>query len=352
MDDTSRGLGDDAMEGRGEDTTRGYASGEAATPGAHSSSARAKTTARSRAAGSPASDAAGSMPTAPDAADAERDPDSERRTREIRAEIEQTRDEMSETIDAIQEKLRPGNVVAEATERVKTATTERVRNMVGSASQSAQGAMERTRHMADDLMDSGRHSAIPAAMIGIGAAWLLIDRLRNRDREYDAGYRRDYRSWRAGPAYNESDEYYRSSGWKPQYGEYGSEGYGAEGYRYDSGAQSESGESMTARTSQVASQARETAMRTSRRARNQFQRLMHDNPLMVGAAAVAIGAVVGMTLPETERENEWLGEAKENLVDKAQDMARTAASRAQEAAGDLAGQVASEVISGSKDTKK
>jgi hypothetical protein len=341
------------MEGRGEDTTRGYASGEAATPGARSSSPRAKTTARSRAAASPASDAAGSMPAAADSADAELDPDTERRAREIRAEIEQTRDEMSETIDAIQEKLRPGNVVAEATERVKTATTERVRNMVGSASQSAQGAMERTRHMADDLMDSGRHNAIPAAMIGIGAAWLLIDRLRNRDRDYDAGYRRDYRSWRAAPGYNESDEYYRSSGsWKPQYGEYGSEGYGAEGYRYDSGEQSETGESITERTSQAAAQARQAAMRTSRRARNQFQRLMHDNPLMVGAAAVAIGAVVGMTLPETERENEWMGEAKENLVDKAQDMARNAASRAQDAAGDLAGQVASEVISGSKDTKR
>ena len=34
----------------------------------------------------------------------------------------------------------------------------------------AQGAMERTGYVAGDLMEGGRHSAIPAAMIGIGAA--------------------------------------------------------------------------------------------------------------------------------------------------------------------------------------
>ena len=332
MDDTSRGLGDDAMDGRGDEATRGYAGGDATTPTPRTSSPRAKSAGRRRAVGSPTSDT-------PNEGTEGLDPDSERRTKEIRAEIEQTRGEMSETIDAIQEKLRPGNVVAEATERVKNATTERVRNMVGSASQTAQGAMDRTRDMAGDLMDRGSQTSIPAAMIGIGAAWLLIDRLRNRDREYDAAYRRDYRA---------------SSSWKPQYGEYGGEGYGAEGHRYDSGEQSGMGETIdrvSSRASEAASQARYAAMRTSRRARNQFQRLLQDNPLIIGAAAVVIGAAVGLALPETERENEWMGEAKENLVDKAQDMARTAATRAQEAAGDLAGEVAAQVVSGSKDKK-
>ena len=330
MDDTSRGLGDDEMEGRGDETTRGYASGDATTPGPRTVSTRAKSSGRRRPAGSPTT-------ATPNEETEGLDPDSHRRTKEIRAEIEQTREDMSETIDAIQEKLRPGNVVAEATERVKNATTERVRNMVDSASQTAQGAMDRTRHMAGDLMDTGPQTAIPAAMIGIGAAWLLIDRLRNRDREYDSAYRRDYRA---------------SGSWKPQYGEYGSEAYGAEGYRYDSGEQSGMGETVnrvSERASEAASQARYAAMRTSRRARNQFQRLLLDNPLMIGAAAVVIGAAVGLALPETERENEWMGEAKENLVDKAQDMARTAATRAQEAAGDLAGEVAAQVVSGSKD---
>src|SRR5688500_10471381 len=36
----------------------------------------------------------------------------ERRTREIRADIAQTREELSETVTAIQERLRPANVAA------------------------------------------------------------------------------------------------------------------------------------------------------------------------------------------------------------------------------------------------
>ena len=51
-----------------------------------------------------------------------------------------------------------------------------------------------------------------------------------------------------------------------------------------------------------------------------------------------------MALPETERENEWLGETRDNVLEKAQDAARTAATRAQEAVGDAAGEVAKKVV--------
>ena len=56
----------------------------------------------------------------------ELDPETERRARQIQAEIADTREELSETIDALQAKLRPSNIVSDATEKVKTATTERV----------------------------------------------------------------------------------------------------------------------------------------------------------------------------------------------------------------------------------
>ena len=73
---------------------------------------------------------------------------------------------------------------------------------------------------------------------------------------------------------------------------------------------------------------------------------MRENPLVAGAAAAVIGAVVGIALPETERENEWLGDAKETVMDRAQDVAREAATAVQEAAGDMAGEVAKTVVGG------
>ena len=122
--------------------------------------------------------------------------------------------------------------------------------------------------------------------------------------------------------------------------------------RYDrdarsTGASADTGWSDT--TERLASGAHDAARatrRTGRQAQNQLQRLMRENPLMAGAAAAVIGAAVGMALPETERENEWLGDAKETVMDRAQDVARDAATAVQEAAGDMAGEVAKTVIGG------
>jgi hypothetical protein len=248
---------------------------------------------------------------------------------------------MSETIDAIQEKLRPGNIVAGATDRVKNATTERVRKMAGSASETAQGAMESTREMAGNLAEGARQNAIPAAMIGIGVAWLLIDRFRDRrDRDWRQYESRGYASSYRTPGYYGGDEYYRARASSPYgtgYSEYGSSDYDAENR-----TPADYEEGLSSRVEDV----RERALRTGRRARGGFERLLHSNPLMVGAAALAVGAAVGLALPETERENEWMGEARDNVVERAQDLARNAATRAQDAVGDAATEVASRVVSG------
>ena len=137
MDDTSRRMtpNEDAaargeqISGRGHDEVRNYA---AATP-----------------------------------PDAELDQDARRRTQEIRHDIERTREDMSETIDAIQEKLRPGNIVAGATERVKQATTERLKGMAHSAGETAEGYMSHTRN---GILETARQNPIPAALIGFGVA--------------------------------------------------------------------------------------------------------------------------------------------------------------------------------------
>jgi hypothetical protein len=91
------------------------------------------------------------------------------------------------------------------------------------------------------------------------------------------------------------------------------------------------------------------ARRASRQAQNQLQRMTRENPLAVGAGALLLGAAVGLALPETERENELLGEARDSMVDRAQEMARSAAARAQETAANLAGEAASRIVSGTQE---
>ena len=63
-----------------------------------------------------------------------------------------------------------------------------------------------------------------------------------------------------------------------------------------------------------------------------FNQMLQQNPLAVGAVAVAAGTAVGLLLPTTEFENEYIGETGEMLVDKAEDVARGALDKVQSAA--------------------
>jgi hypothetical protein len=64
---------------------------------------------------------------------------------------------------------------------------------------------------------------------------------------------------------------------------------------------------------------------------DRFQRWMRENPLAVGAAALAVGAAVGLSAPATDAENAWLGEARDGLVERVQDVAKDTVTEATQA---------------------
>ena len=276
-------------------------------------------------------------------------------TKRIRDEIENTRGEMSETIDAIQEKLKPGNIVANATERVKTATTERVRDMADTASQAAQQAMDYGRETADSVVDTARQNPIPLALLGVGAAWWLVNRSKNSssrnfdDRSYeeDAGVIDRLRrnpvpaalagiglTWLASASSERNGE-------RPRYRRNEEFRYGrgnrASGDRLSEGPDATGAISqVTARTKEYATDAADSVQRMARQRKNQLQRTMEQNPLLVGASALILGAAVGLAVPESDTENEWMGDARDNVIDRARDMARGAANKVEEAASSVA----------------
>jgi hypothetical protein len=263
----------------------------------------------------------------------------EARARELRGEIAETRSGISETIEAIQERLQPGNLVAQAGETVRNAATEKVKQMANTAGDAAD------RVLRSSFIETVRENPIPAAMIGIGAAWMLFNR-----RAESRGYQ------------DTSDETYRPYGRSGRYVSYG-EGfdrpyertYGAVGTRGTIGA--DDSQSMatrakdyaadvTSRAQEFTGEIRETARRTSRRAQVKFEDVLRNNPLALGAAAALVGAVVGMTVPSTETENQLMGEARDSVVERARGLASDAADRVSEAAGsvqDLAARAADQV---------
>jgi ElaB/YqjD/DUF883 family membrane-anchored ribosome-binding protein len=247
-------------------------------------------------------------------------------------EIERTRADMSETVDAIQERLNPQNLKEQAKDRVKEAT-------VGRAREARSG-----------IVDTVRANPLPAALTGIGLGWLFMNARKQsssrpsyRDVAYrDTAYVEGYPTNEYAPA---------AYGYPPRYEERGAGGSSAGqtlGNARDrvgetaTQAQDKAGElagRAQDQASQLTSQTRDQAGRLgdqaryqARRASGGFQRMLRENPLAVGALSVGVGAAVGLAIPETRKENEVMGETRDNLVDKAQEKVQETQQKVQQVA--------------------
>ena len=272
-----------------------------------------------------------------------------------RAQIERTRSDMSETIDAIQNKLSPSNIAHQAKDTVKDATIGRAQDMVDNAQETAKG-------VGTSILDSIRENPVPAALAGIGLGWLFMSaRQRSSQQTQYRGYR---------PAYG----YDRTRGYtNDRTGTYnyptGGQG-GPSGIRGTvSQAQDKAGQvadqvqdtagqvavqvqqtagqvadqvqqtagQVTGQVQDTASQLANQAQYTAQRAQSGFQQMLYERPLAVGAAAVALGVAVGLAVPETEKENQLMGEARDTLVDRVQQQAQDTAQKVQNVAEEAVG---------------
>jgi hypothetical protein len=263
------------------------------------------------------------------------EPGPEVRTRQIRAEIEQTRGEMSETVNEIQERLRPGNIASHAAETVKEAASERMRDIAES-----------------DSIHYVRANPIPTAMVGIGIAGLAWLAFGGRDAdEYSGGrYRGVSQDWRRAPRGYDAGVRYRGTSAN---GEYESDAYdfespaghayaGTESYGTGSGVAS----NLSHRTGEMAREFRSGAEQTSRivrqkayRAQSQLQRTWNESPMLIGAAAAVLGALIGSAVPETERENQLMGETRDNMIEGVEQAVKDKVEQVQTAATDAVTQV-------------
>lgn len=253
------------------------------------------------------------------------DPDAGRgrSSREIRSEIDRTRSDMDDTFAALDAKLTPKEIGLELWSLFKGGSTT--------------GASK--------LWQVAREHPMPAAVVGLGLGWLMVESSRKSD-AYDGRDRGDYRGYGAS-SYRQG--YARS-------GSYGDYSYDAD---EDSGvlsaakdkvqdvagsakeALSSAGDKVSDLGHQVADKAsnlghqvadkasnlghqvsdkasglRRQAKTQVRRARVGFWQTMEENPLMVGAATLALGVVVGLLIPSTDKEDELMGETRDQLLDQ------------------------------------
>src|SRR5688572_15962667 len=86
-----------------------------------------------------------------------------RTSEQIQKEIQQTRSEMSETLDAIRDKLSPGEILDQALAYFRSNKSEH-----------GPGMSETASHWASSLGDTVKQNPVPVALIGAGLAWLMM----------------------------------------------------------------------------------------------------------------------------------------------------------------------------------
>lgn len=223
---------------------------------------------------------------------------------EIEAEIEQTRGKISEGLNAIGEKLTPEQIKQEAKQALveaKEAVVDKLRDAKDSAVHSMNETIHdvgaHARRAGEASYGFARENAVPLGLIGIGIGWMLVSGRRRKDG-------RDYRS--------RIEERERYGSYDPEYGrpEYGRVAQGAQRTRERVMQGTELARELGERANELGRRARERAIH----AENQALDFARENPLAIGAAALAVGVGVGLLLPPTRREDEFLGERRDRLV--------------------------------------
>jgi ElaB/YqjD/DUF883 family membrane-anchored ribosome-binding protein len=249
---------------------------------------------------------------------------SERSPEEIEREIEQTRNRMSRNIDELGDRLSPSNLKQEAKSAIKDAAQGAVSN-VG----------EQARRTSSRLVEVIRENPLPVIAVGAGVTWLLTQRSKS-----DVSGNRMARYAYTGP------ERRQGNGWQGGTGIRGRVGGTVSGVK-DSVSEAASG--VAERASELKERAGERIEDLGGQARWQTQRIKtnlehaaEENPLMLAIGAAVVGMALGLLLPGTERENEMMGPARDQLVDRAEETVERAKDAAVEAGREVKETVKSE----------
>lgn len=270
-----------------------------------------------------------------------------RRPEEIEHDIERTRAEVSSTIDAIQNKLAPTQVMDRAVHYARTNLPDNFGTFLG---------------------DTVRKNPIPIILFGLSIASMFVQgrksdgvahvRRQARDRqdlEFDPTvYDVDYVSSTAAVGSSEST----SGGTMSKVGEKG---------RGLMNKVSELGHRVSDSTSSMASRARsklsgstsstgsssgkltQKSRQQYYRARDGFDRMIDEQPLMLGILGVAIGTMLGASLPNTRREDQLMGSKRDQLLDTVKETVRTKADSLKDSAQRVAQAAQREVKSVTSD---
>lgn len=242
--------------------------------------------------------------------------DDTREPEEIERDLDRTRERVSATIDAIQQRMTPGQLADQAF------------NYLRHSAPADFGA---------NLSHTVRHNPVPVTLIGVGIAWLMA---QGRHGAVDEG------------AYAQARARAAADGWDATYGrpvadtgdvsgDTGKEHKLKDGAAHAREAAHHARERWTGGVHRARERAGEFGDRSRQqidRARGAVSSILDEQPLVLGAIGLALGAALGASLPATRREDELMGDRRDDLLGRAQRSAHDKADAVAHSVADSVGQ--------------
>ena len=298
----------------------------------------------------------------------------------IADDIRETRAEMDETIGALSAKLDPSRLVDQAKEALTSSAKDAGQSMTDAFTSAAKDAGQSVMESFKDssFLDTIKENPVPAAAVGLSVAWFLskmgeaeTDRYRDEryratgDPYYAPRRRAGYGTSRRYAMYDD-DRSYGDAAYRGDYDRRAMDGSDDESVKdkasdaldtakdkashlVDQAKDALSGSADATRDR--AHQTGQQLQRYERQAASWLDRQMTANPLAVGAVALAAGALVGLSVPETDAEHRAFGDQADDVkrqlagvaseeMDKVKGAAQDVAQQAKEKAASVADEAA------------
>lgn len=252
-----------------------------------------------------------------DRIDAESQKDPER----LEREIDQQRADIGNIVDALENKLSPGQMF------------DRVMNF----------GKGNGNELMQNLGATIKAHPLPALLTSVGLAWLYASRnepASSSTAGYNGGRSTYLSPTTASGGRETTDDSGTAAGLKQraqQLGDNLSDSWDQTTHKVSdlSDRMSDKLHDAGNQLSQKTQQATDTLREQGVRARQSFTHLLNDNPLALGAMGVALGAILAAALPITEQENQVLGKTSDRVTDKAKDAVRSTVAQARETVQDV-----------------
>ena len=237
----------------------------------------------------------------------------------IERELDATRADMRATLEALERRF--------SFDRLVDMTVGRVR--------------ERGGEFAGNLTDAATQNPMPLLLTSIGLAWMMLASRRGtrshdstsysadssiRDRIGGLRDRAAHASDTVHGAVDSTRDKLRHAAESSRETLRGAAASSRETFEHTRETLEHTAESLRNRASRAAELTREQA----EYARERMDRLLHEQPLMLGALGIAAGAIIGALLPTTEHEDRLLGEMRQKAVKNVAEKSRASFESARE----------------------